>query len=335
MFIPSLLLVLQLWSVRVEAQGNSPTALAEQLNLTTSTKFPFPTATASSVDTQALILSEWSPGKGRIQENPNNLAFVGDPYPDKPVDSEATVTYPARSYSHASGGGAQFYNLWNATDGLAFGSMLLSYEIAFEEGFNWVKGGKLPGLRGGLNSTGCSGGKLASGMDCFSTRLMWRTNGNGEIYAYIPETDSLCDRKDVACNDDFGISLNRGSFVLTSGRWMRFVLYVQMNSPPRASNGKIQLYYNDRLVLSQEGLQMRSTSTASINGLFFSTFFGGADETYATPVTTFTYFRNIQLWGSTEPSSSTGASRMRSNTITPLSFFIPMFLALVPFVVLQ
>ena len=58
--------------------------------------------------------------------------------------------------------------------------MLLSYEMAFEEGFDWVKGGKLPGLRGGLNSTGCSGGKLASGMDCFSARLMWRRNGNGE-----------------------------------------------------------------------------------------------------------------------------------------------------------
>jgi hypothetical protein len=58
--------------------------------------------------------------------------------------------------------------------------MLLSYEIAFEAGFDWVKGGKLPGLRGGLNSTGCSGGNQANGQDCFSFRVMWRENGSGE-----------------------------------------------------------------------------------------------------------------------------------------------------------
>jgi hypothetical protein len=89
------------------------------------------------------------------------------------------VTYAEGSFSHDTGG-TQFYSLWNTTDGSSFNSMMVSYELAFDEGFDWVKGGKLPGLRGGLNSTGCSGGNKADGLDCFSSRLMWRKAGAGE-----------------------------------------------------------------------------------------------------------------------------------------------------------
>ena len=41
------------------------------------------------------------------------------------------------------GGGAGFYSVWNST---RFESMILSYEVAFDKDFDWVKGGKLPGL---------------------------------------------------------------------------------------------------------------------------------------------------------------------------------------------
>lgn len=69
--------------------------------------------------------------------------------------------------------------------------MLLSYELAFDAGFDWVKGGKLPGLRGGPNPDGCSGGNEPNGTDCFSTRLMWRQNGAGEGKQIIGFTRSL------------------------------------------------------------------------------------------------------------------------------------------------
>ena len=41
-------------------------------------------------------------------------------------------------------------------------------------------GGKLPGLRGGPDTHGCSGGNETDGTTCFSTRLMWRSGGAGE-----------------------------------------------------------------------------------------------------------------------------------------------------------
>ena len=127
----------------------------------------------STNDTQALLVSQWSLGKGRIQDNPQNLAFVDDPFPNSPPPGTNSgpvlrVTYPEGSFSHDTGG-AQL-TLWNTTDGSSFNTMMVTYEVAFDAGFDCVKCGKLPGLRGGLNSSGCSGGNKSDGMDCFSSR---------------------------------------------------------------------------------------------------------------------------------------------------------------------
>ncbi|RXW21637.1 hypothetical protein EST38_g4206 [Candolleomyces aberdarensis] len=296
------------------AEVIAPDQLAQRYSLTASTSFPFPTATQSVSDTEALLVSGWGLGRARVQNSPENLQFVADPYPSSTgtvstgvlnsTGPVLQVTYPAKSFSHETGG-TQFFNLWNNTSGGNFLSMILTYELAFEDGFDWVKGGKLPGLRGGLNSTGCSGGNQPTG-DCFSARLMWRKNANGEVYAYIPTTNDICSRRGVICNSDFGTSFNRGSFGFTTGRWNRVTILTQLNNPPNVANGQMRVYYNDEQVVDAEGLQIRNTDQVSINGLFFSTFFGGNDDSWATPNTVHSYFRNIQMWGGENPSSLTG-----------------------------
>lgn len=52
----------------------------------------------------------------------------------------------------------------------------------FEEGFEFVRGGKLPGLYGGDRS--CSGGADATKLGCFSTRFVWKSEGEGKLYFY-------------------------------------------------------------------------------------------------------------------------------------------------------
>lgn len=103
------------------------------------------------------------------------------------------VGYPAGSYS-GSTGGTQFYSQALNSSGQAHERMLLSYDVWFPQGYAWVicpwyiagadgrwnRGGKLPGLRGGPDARGCSGGSASDGEHCFSTRLMWRTSGAGE-----------------------------------------------------------------------------------------------------------------------------------------------------------
>ncbi|KAF8906530.1 polysaccharide lyase family 14 protein [Gymnopilus junonius] len=293
----------------------APSAVAAQYNLPTSTVLSWPTATLSSNDTQAHLVRTWGLNKEHIQDGPDNLQFVSDPFPtSQPAGVSGSsssgpvlqVTYNEGSFSHDTGG-AQFYALWNTSDGSQFNSMMVSYELAFDSGFDWVKGGKLPGLRGGLNSTGCSGGNKATGLDCFSSRLMWRKDGEGEIYAYIPTPNNLCSEKSVICNSDFGVSVQRGSFTFASGQWMRLTLLVQLNNPPDVANGYLALYFNDVLAVSQSKLQIRAADSVAANGFYFSTFFGGSDTSWATPVTTHTYFRNVQLWGSNLASNMTGS----------------------------
>ncbi|KAL0576664.1 3'-5'-exoribonuclease [Marasmius crinis-equi] len=295
--------------------GAGTNALASQYSLTTTTSFPFPTATLSSSDAQSYVVSKWSLGKGRVQDGPDNLAFTTDPLAMTP-GPVLRVTYPKGSYSRGTGG-AQFINLWNTSNDQPLQSMMLSYEVAFDKDFDWVKGGKLPGLRGGPNSTGCSGGNQPTGSDCFSTRLMWRKDGAGEVYAYMRSPNNLCKESSITCNSDFGISVSRGSFIFAAGQWNRVTLVVQMNNPPDVANGNLQLYVNNLQVISQQDLQFRTSTQVNINGLYFSTFFGGSDDSWSTPVDTHTYFRNMTLWGSSGPSTLSG-QKVKSSATTPM-----------------
>ena len=164
----------------------SPQSLAQAYALTSSTTLSLPTATLSSSDTNAFLVSTWGLSKGRIQNSPQDLSFVSDPYPNSTIPGTSNpvsnapvlqVIYPANSFSPQEGG-TQLYSLFNGSE--PFQSILLSYEIAFDQGFDWVKGGKLPGIRGGPDPDGCSGGVKPNGTNCFSMRLMWRPEGAGE-----------------------------------------------------------------------------------------------------------------------------------------------------------
>ncbi|PCH43755.1 polysaccharide lyase family 14 protein [Wolfiporia cocos MD-104 SS10] len=318
-YVPAAILLLYAQTVHSVTSIALPSAIASRNALTTSTSLPYPTSTLSSSDTQKFLLSSWSLSTDRIQDGGNNLAFVDNPFLDStaPVGISASapvlqVTYPDGSFSHDTGG-AQLYAFWNASDtnssDTQFHSMLLSYEVAFDTDFDWVKGGKLPGIRGGPDVYGCSGGQPTNGSDCFSTRVMWRTDGQGEVYAYILESDGLCTDSDVICNsDDYGTSLNRGSFDFMAGRWNRVTLLVRLNDPDMA-NGQLSLYYNNMKALEHTNLQYRNTSDVGIGGLYFSTFFGGMlDAAWATPRTVHAYFRNFRMWGSIEGSNNTATS---------------------------
>lgn len=180
-------LVVLHYNKHVAAQVTPPASLATQFALTTSTSMPFPTATLANPDTQTFITAGWSLSKGKIQNGASDLAFVADPFPNAPAPSSSgpttgpvlEVTYPAGSFSHDTGG-AQLFSLWNTSDGSQFHSVLLSYEVAFDTNFDFVMGGKLPGVRGGPDPNGCSGGSAANGSNCFSSRVMWRKKGQGE-----------------------------------------------------------------------------------------------------------------------------------------------------------
>ncbi|KAK7688891.1 hypothetical protein QCA50_007582 [Cerrena zonata] len=153
------------------------------------------------------------------------------------ASSVLQLLYPENSINPGTEpqGGADFYatplDLHNAT------SIALEYSVFFPMDFDWVLAGKLPGIFGGHK--GCSGGDDAQ--TCFSTRLMWRQEGAGELYLYAPkdkQTDKLCSTPPLSvCNADYGLSIGRGSFSFTPGTWTHLKQTITLNTPGQQDGG--------------------------------------------------------------------------------------------------
>jgi hypothetical protein len=184
------------------------------------------------------------------------------------------VLYPADSASRraaadgASAGGAQAY--------LTHPSGPLE---EFPPGFDFVKGGKLPGLYGG---TVTSGQRIPDGTDGFSTRYMWRRSGAGEVYAYLPTSTK------------HGTSLGRGSWTWPTGRWVQIVQHVRLNTPGQA-DGVLDVWFQGEQVLHRTDITYRTVRDLKIDGVFFSSFFGGGDRSWATPRDQYADFAAIHL----------------------------------------
>ena len=199
-----------------------------------------------------------------------NLARI-----EAPGDRFATflrATYPSNSCSPASTtdygtpeGGGQFL----AVAGLAPTNALhLRYYVRFSEEFDFVKGGKLPGLFGGTDHF--SGGAIPDGTNGFSVRYMWRTNGDGEAYAYLPTSDL------------YGTEIGRGRWRFQPGEWHCLEQRVVLNNPDR-DDGRLVVWVDGHLIVDERTLRYRTADALRIRGIFFSTFFGGGDPTWATP----------------------------------------------------
>jgi glycosyltransferase Alg8 len=172
------------------------------------------------------------------------------------------------------GGAERLFEIDEAVD-----AATLRYQVRFSPGFDFVKGGKLPGLYGG---DAISGSNTPDGTNGLSTRLMWREDGEGEVYAYLPTSHG------------YGTSLGRGSWTFTPGVWHTIEQTVVLNTPGRA-NGYILLDVDGQRVVEARGLVFRTTDALKIEGLFFSTFFGGSDLSWAADKDCWADFLDLEI----------------------------------------
>lgn len=150
-------------------------------------------------------------------------------------------------------------------------SAVLEYEVYFPADFDFVKGGKLMGLSGGQgNGVGCGGG--ADPAWCFNARVMWRRDGWGEIYLYVPEgmqAPDFCTRHPrcsgtkiqpcTVCNFAKGVSFARGGFVFQTGQWNKIYVNVTLNTP-NVTDGSIEVRHNGRRAIYYDKLNYRQTA---------------------------------------------------------------------------
>ena len=81
-----------------------------------------------------------------------------------------------------------------------------------------------------------------------------------KVYAYVPRDNNICKDSGIQCNDEFGISISRGSFTFSSGqyvihilsssywlllthgrRWNRVTMLIRLNNPTDVANGQVIL----------------------------------------------------------------------------------------------
>ncbi|KAI1292711.1 hypothetical protein EDD11_008601 [Mortierella claussenii] len=122
----------------------------------------------------------------------NPFDIVADPASKRSKIRVLRSLYPANSYARSRNPHASFIS--TPLPKVAFSGpksryIRLEYQMFFQPGFQWVKGGKLPGILIGNESgcnAGCSGGGSAE--RCISTRMMWRADGGGELYLYAAKS---------------------------------------------------------------------------------------------------------------------------------------------------
>lgn len=192
------------------------------------------------------------------------------------------LRYPAGSYApsatDAPRGGAGFLAPLLKSQAGTVTRACLHYEVRVPEGFRYAKGGKLPGLYGG----DAPSGGASAGEGGFSMRLMWRAQGALEAYAYVASLKP-------------GSSIGRGSASLVPGRWTAIDLEIALNDPQRA-NGSLRLRVDGRLAIEREDLRYCNSAAIGIDGLMFSSFFGGDDPGWASPVDQVIEFRQFSLY---------------------------------------
>jgi hypothetical protein len=69
---------------------------------------------------------------------------------------------------------------------------------------------------------------------------------------------------------------------------------VRLNTPGQA-DGSITVWLNGNQVFQQTGMVYRTTGDLRIDGLFFSTFFGGGDPSWASPTDQYAEFADFSL----------------------------------------
>lgn len=225
--------------------------------------------------------------EGRASIDDSSEAFAGN---------SLAVEYPAGMHRSANTG-AQWQLLFDQD----YEEMTVEYRVKFKDGFDFVRGGKLPGLIGGTANTG---GDRPNGTDGFSARMHWRTDGSqsspltsdqANITQYLyhpdqPETFGEDFRWDDSASGDWKL--------FDSGRWYHLRHRVVMNSVVGGEgqhDGIVQAWLDGELVLDVNDIRFRDVETFAIDGFYFSTFFGGSGDQWNTSKDEIAFFDDFVI----------------------------------------
>jgi hypothetical protein len=139
------------------------------------------------------------------------------------------LTYPAGSMGSPETGGA----MWTEDLVPSAEVVTLQFQVRFGPGFEFARGGKLPGLIGGRSADGktITGGVNADGRNGWSVRVNWREDGKAILYIYhMDDEQKELARRPGRKEWKWGeILYSPVAFV--PDRWYRVTVEVKMNQP--------------------------------------------------------------------------------------------------------
>lgn len=163
-------------------------------------------------------------------------------------------------------------------------SVKLTYEVFFEKEFDFVKGGKLPGLGGGNCN---SGGAIPSGHDGWSCRLMFLESGLLGAYLYYP-----------LMKTNFGeftfFSVQDQPFFVKTGQWHLVSIFVLLNDEGN-NNGVLNISVDNEVFFERGAMVFRFGNSLFVDHMLFSCFLGGDDCSWAPQKDQSIYFKNIKI----------------------------------------
>ena len=185
------------------------------------------------------------------------------------------VKYPANSVG-PDAGGIQFVRPLPESN-----EYYLDYYLKAEKGFDFMKGGKLPGLTsGGDKFTGGHHPKHGEG---WSARYMWIKDGKLIVYLYYTDM-----------KNKYGDQLVLKNSQLIPGKWHRITQKIVLNSNNK-KNGVIQVWFDEKKAVDERGLKLRSDDIGKIDAFYFSSFHGGATPDWAPKNDSFFRFNKITV----------------------------------------
>lgn len=160
----------------------------------------------------------------------------------------------------------------------------LSFDVCFEEDFDWTRGGKLHGL---APKHPVTGGRKRRPRG-WSARMLFKPGGRCATYLY--------DQHKTA---KWGIGRTTPRPVFVAGQWHHVEFDVDLNDPGDA-NGSALIRIDEEEVMKTLGVAFRKYGgpDTQIQNFLFSTFHGGGDARWTPlrggePTTVYAYFDNF------------------------------------------
>jgi len=145
--------------------------------------------------------------------------------------------------------------------------LYLSYNLFYEEGFDFGLGGKLPGMMGENYPLS---GTMITYDQSFRIMMMWATDGGLQFYAYHHDNPGIY-------GDSNGLF---PGVTLPTGEWVNLTLRISLNDPT-VRNGFCEAFVNGRLASTFPDLNLRNYDYYHIDILYVETFMGGNSVDWA------------------------------------------------------